>query len=176
MPCPQGHPGREIISKAMSYREIPTGAVLAYVKDHFLGKKVTGSRSPAGNWLQFTLEHIERGQAVLSLEVRTEMTNPYRNIHGGMMSLVIDEAIGWAVISLDTDNYYTTLNLNVDFLYAIREGERLKARAEVVRSGKKIIHVECRVYDMQELLLAKATSNLVVTGMRPADGNDKVAN
>jgi acyl-coenzyme A thioesterase 13 len=168
-------PGHENL-KTMSYKKIPTGAVLNYLKEHFEGKKVTDSRSPAGNWLQFTLEHIEKGKAELSLDVRPEMTNPYRNIHGGMMSLVIDEAIGWAVVSLDTDNHYTTLNLNVDFLYAIREGERLRAVAEVVRNGKKIIHVECRVYNMAEQLLAKATSNLVVTGMRPTDGNDKVAN
>jgi acyl-coenzyme A thioesterase 13 len=160
----------------MSYKEIPTGTVLPYIQTNYLGKLVTDSRSPAGNWLQFTLEQIEHGQAVLSLEVRLEMSNPYLHIHGGMMSLVIDEAIGWAVISLDTNSHYTTLNLNVDFLYAIKEGERLKATATVIRAGKKIIHVECRVHDMQERLLAKATSNLVVTGMRPADDQSKVAN
>ncbi len=146
-----------------------------YIREHFHGNTVTGSRSPAGNWLQFTLEHTERGKVVIALDVRPEMTNPYQHIHGGMMSLVIDEAIGWAVVSLNTENHYTTLNLNVDFLYAIREGERLRAIAEVIRSGKKIIHVECRVYNMEEQLLAKATSNLVVTGMRPTEGDAKIA-
>lgn len=160
----------------MSYREIPSGAVLQYIKDHFLGKQVTDSRSPAGNWLEFTLDNIEKGRAELSLVVREEMTNPYGNIHGGMMSLVIDETIGWAVVSLDTDNFYTSLNLNVDFLYAIKQGERLKSISEVVRVGKKIIHVECRVYDMKDRLLGKATSNLIVTGMRPEEGDYKVAN
>lgn len=160
----------------MSYKDIPTGAVLPYIKEHYLGKLVTGSRSAAGNWLQFTLEHIEKGKAAISLEVKHDMTNPYRNIHGGMMALVMDEVIGWAVVSLDTDNHYTSLNLNVDFLYAIKEGERLKAVSEVIREGKKIIHVECRVYDLQDRLLAKATSNLIVTGMKPVDGEYKVAN
>ena len=160
----------------MSYREIPAGAVLQYLKDHFEGKLVTDSRSPAGNWMQFTLESVEKGKATLSMKVRKEMTNPYGNIHGGMMSLVIDETIGWAVVSLDTDNYYTSLNLNVDFLYAIKEGDRLKATSEVIRTGKKIIHVECRVYDMENRILAKATSNLIVTGMRPHEGEYKVAN
>jgi acyl-coenzyme A thioesterase 13 len=159
----------------MNSTDKPAGKLPDYIRKHFHGHTVTDSRSPAGNWLQFTLEHVERGKAVITLNVRPEMTNPYRHIHGGMMSLVIDEAIGWAVVSLDTDNHYTTLNLNVDFLYAIREGERLRAVAEVVRSGKKIIHVECRVYNMEELLLAKATSNLVVTGMRPAEGDAKIA-
>ncbi len=159
----------------MSYRDIPAGAILQYLKEHFEGKLVADSRSPAGNWMGFTLEHIEKGKATISMQVRREMTNPYGNIHGGMMSLVIDETIGWAVVSLDTDNYYTSLNLNVDFLYAIKEGERLKATSEVIRAGKKIIHVECKVYDMQERILAKATSNLIVTGMRPKEGADKVA-
>lgn len=160
----------------MSYREIPTGAVLAYIKEHFEGKLVTDSRSPAGNWMEFTLDSIERGSATISLAVKKEMTNPYGNIHGGMMSLVMDEVIGWAVVSLDTNNNYTSLNLNVDFLYAIKEGERLKAVSKVIREGKKIIHVECSVYNMQDQLLGKASSNLIVTSMKPAEGDAKVAN
>ncbi|RYE24924.1 MAG: PaaI family thioesterase [Sphingobacteriales bacterium] len=160
----------------MSYREIPAGSVLQYIKEHFEGRPVTDSRSPAGNWLGFTLDSVEKGKATISLEVRHEMTNPYYHIHGGMMSLLIDEVIGWAVISLDSENFYTSLNLNVDFLFAIKQGERLKATAQVVRAGKKIIHVECHVYDMKERLLAKAASNLIATGMRPAEGEMKVAN
>jgi uncharacterized protein (TIGR00369 family) len=160
----------------MSYKDIPTGAVLPFIKEKYLGKAVADSRSAAGNWLQFTLEAIERGKATISLEVKHDMTNPYLNIHGGMMALVMDEVIGWAVVSLDTDNHYTSLNLNVDFLYAIKEGDRLKATSEVIREGKKIIHVECRVYDMQNTLLGKATSNLIVTSMKPQGGEFKVAN
>lgn len=160
----------------MSNKDIPQGAILQYIKDNYLGKLVTGSRSPAGNWMAFTLEVIDKGTATISLEVKHDMTNPYGNIHGGMMALVMDEVIGWAVVSLDTNNHYTSLNLNVDFLYAIKEGDRLLATAEVIRAGKKIIHVECRVYDMEKRLLGKATSNLIVTGMKPVDGDYKVAN
>lgn len=160
----------------MSYEQIPTGALLQYIKDHYEGKLVQDSRSAAGNWMHFTLEHIEKGTATISLEVKPEMTNPYGNIHGGMMALVMDEVIGWGVVSLDTDNHYTSLNLNVDFLYAIKQGDRLKATSKVVRAGKKIIHVECHVYDMQDNLLGKASSNLIVTGMRPTGSDYKVAN
>ncbi len=149
----------------MGYKDIPSGNVLKFIKETYLGKVVTDSRSDAGNWLQFTLEHIEKGEAVLSTTVRKEMTNPYGHIHGGMMSLVIDEAIGWAVVSLDTEQHYTSLTLNVDFLYAIKEGARLRAESKVLRVGKKIINVECHVYDMEGKILARANSNLIVTGM-----------
>ena len=149
----------------MGYKGIPQGTVLEFLKDNYLGREVKDSRSEAGNWLGFTLEHIEKGKATLNLEVRKEMANPYGNIHGGMMSLVIDEAIGWAVVSLDTENHYTSLTLNMDFLYAIKIGERLRAKSEVLRVGKKIINVECHVYDMADNILARANSNLIVTHM-----------
>src|SRR6478735_6335825 len=126
----------------------------------YKNRMITDSRSPAGNWLGVTLEHAERGAVSLSLLVKKDMTNPYGNIHGGMMSALIDETIGWAVVSLDAEHHYTSLNLNVDFLYAIHEGERMTASAHVVRQGKKIIHAECKVHDAQGVLLAKATSNL----------------
>lgn len=149
----------------MGYKAIPHGKVLDFIKENYLGKEVTDSRSPAGNWLQFTLEHIEKGSATLSMKVRDEMVNPYGHIHGGMMSLVIDESIGWGVVSLDTELHYTSLTLNVDFLFAIKAGDRLRAVSQVLRVGKKIINVECHVYDMEGKILARANSNLIVTGM-----------
>ena len=149
----------------MGYKDIPPGSVLNWIKETFEGRLVTDSRSPAGNWLGFVLEHIGKGEATLSLEIKNDMTNPYGNIHGGMMSLVIDEAIGWAVVSLDAGQNYTSLTLNVDFLYAVKKGERMRAESKVLRLGKKIINVECHVYDMQGRILARANSNLIATHM-----------
>jgi uncharacterized protein (TIGR00369 family) len=128
-------------------------------------KVITDSRSPAGNWLGVTLVHAERGIVTLSVIIKKDMTNPFGNIHGGMMSTFIDETIGWAVVSLEAEHHYTSLNLNVDFLYAAKEGEKMIATAEVIRQGKKIVHVECRVRNATGTLLAKATSNLINTSM-----------
>jgi acyl-coenzyme A thioesterase 13 len=149
----------------MGYKDIPQGSVLQWIKETYEGKEVKDSRSHAGNWLGITLEKIDKGHAIIATNVRKEMTNPYGNIHGGMMSLVIDEAIGWAVVSLDVEQHYTSLTLSVDFLYAIKEGERMRAEAQVLRVGKKIISVECHVYDMNDNVLARANSNLIVTHM-----------
>lgn len=132
-----------------------------------IGQELNNTPSPAGSWLNVRMEHIEKNKAVVSMLVRPEMCNPYGNIHGGMMSLVIDEVIGFAVLSMEAETHYTSINLNVDFLYAIKSGERLKATAEVIRMGKKIMHVEVRVHHFDNnTLLAKATSNLSATSMQ----------
>lgn len=141
-------------------------SVLAQIQERYVGKKVTDGKSHAGNWLEFTLENAVKGAVTISLVVKREMTNPYGHIHGGMMSLVIDETIGWAVVSLDAPVHYTSLNLNIDFLYGIKEGETLLSTAKIIREGKKIVHAECLVHDTSGRLLAKASSNLVVTGMK----------
>lgn len=131
-----------------------------------IGKVINDTFSPAGSWLSFTLQSVSKGKGIASLEVRPEMCNPYGNIHGGMMALVIDEIIGFAVISLNAENHYTSVNLNIDYLYAIKGGDRLRAECEIVRHGKKIINADVRVYHNESnTLLAKASSNLVVTNM-----------
>lgn len=137
------------------------------------GSIITESRSPAGNWLQPRLDHIEKGRAEITVLVRKEMCNPFGNIHGGMMSLVIDEAIGWAIVSLEAAYHYTSVTLNLDFLYAAAEGEMIKAVARVIRQGKKIINAEVQVYNALGTLLSKASSNLVVTGMQIVPSTDK---
>lgn len=152
----------------VEHNDVPRGKVLAYIKEHFLGKVVKGSRSPAGDWLGFHLDAIEKGKAVVRVVVKKDMTNPYGNIHGGMMALVMDEVIGWSVISLDSEQYYTSLNLNIDFLYAVKLGHEMTATATVIREGKKIVHVDCVIHDSDGRIAAKGSSNLVVTGMRPA--------
>lgn len=130
-----------------------------------VGTEIESSRSPAGNWLKPRLESVERGKVAMSVVVRKEMCNPFGNIHGGMMSLVIDEAIGWAIVSLEATGHYTSVSLNLDFLFAAAEGERITAVAEIIRQGKKIINAEVHVYNDKDILLSKATSNLVATGM-----------
>ena len=66
---------------------------------------------------------------------------------------------------LEATAHYTSVSLNLDFLYAAAEGERITAVAEIVRQGKKIINAEVHVFNEKGILLSKATSNLVVTGM-----------
>lgn len=135
---------------------------------NLVGKVFTDSRSPAGNWLHPRIEHFEKGNAAISVVVRPEMCNPYQHIHGGMMSLVIDEAIGWAVVSLSSEIHYTSISLNIDFLYAAAEGERITAKAKIVRHGKKIINAAVEVFNEKDEIICRANSNLAATNMKIA--------
>lgn len=130
------------------------------------GTYVLDSPSAAGNWLNPKLIKVEPSFAVMEVEVKHDMCNPYGHIHGGMMALIMDESIGWAILAADLPIQYTSVSLNIDFLYAAPKGAIIRAEAKIIRAGKKILNAEVHVYNNENILLAHATSNLVSTGMQ----------
>ena len=142
----------------------PQGGVLARIQEHFEGRLVTEARSAAGNWLGFTLVKAERGRVEFSVPVRREMTNPFGGLHGGMMGVIVDECMGWAVVTLDLPVRYTTTGLHLDFLHSAMEGETVRAVAEIIRQGKRTIYAECSVYGESGKLIARSNSTLIALG------------
>ena len=123
------------------------------------------SPSPYMQWLGGTLEHAEAGKVEVSFSIREEMCNPARILHGGVISGMLDEVAGIAVFSLGRDHFFTSINLQVDFLRPAQMGERVSVLAEVIRAGQRIIHVETQMR-IEDKLLAKADTNLITTDQK----------
>jgi len=132
-----------------------------------IGKIMTISHSPVANWLAGELLKAKEGYIKVRFTVRQEMTNPQGVIHGGMVSTMLDDLMGAAVYTLNREEGYTSINLNVDFLYAAHAGDVITGEGIVVRAGKKVIHTEGRLFATDGRLMSKASSNLVVVS-RPA--------
>jgi uncharacterized protein (TIGR00369 family) len=124
---------------------------------------MTNSPSPAGRWLNGVLKEVKAGELTADFSVREEMTNPMGILHGGLMAAIIDEIIGTAVFSLGQENFYSSVNLIIDFLASAKKGETITARSKVVRQGKNIVNVACEVVNAEGKLLARASSNLIAT-------------
>lgn len=139
--------------------------ILDYLKQQ-TNKPITKSMSPSALWLKGFLVSVEEGFAEISYVVRKEMTNPLGTIQGGLMAALIDDTMGMAFFTLSQENLYTTTNLNVNYLYGAKEGEKVIARAQVVRIGKKIANIECKVMNEEGDVICTATSNLVVTSIK----------
>jgi uncharacterized protein (TIGR00369 family) len=108
----------------------------------------------------------EEGELAVRFTVREEMTNPMGVLHGGMVGAIIDDVIGVTVFSLHHAFFYTTVNLNIDFLSSARAGSTVTAQSRIVRQGRNIIHAECQLLSEEGKLLAKGASNLLVTQVR----------
>jgi uncharacterized protein (TIGR00369 family) len=113
---------------------------------------------PISRLLGFVLKAIEPGRAVFEMEADERHHNPTATLHGGVYCDLADAAMGYAyAATLAVGETFTTIDLKINFLRAIRQG-RLTAEARVVKAGSALGFVECDVTDQGGKLVARAAS------------------
>jgi uncharacterized protein (TIGR00369 family) len=116
---------------------------------------------PFARLLGIELEGIASGTATLAVNVRKELTQNQGVVHGGAIASLIDTATAFAIISLlPPREKVTTVDLAISSLRPVT-GERLKAVAKVVRSGRGLFVVSAEVFDTQGKLTTTALSTYI---------------
>ena len=106
--------------------------------------------------LGLEIVRLERGAAVLSLEVRAELTRMEGIVHGGAIASLLDSASAFAVLSLLRPEEQTvTVDLTLHFLRPV-SGGRVEARAKVLRAGRRVVTASIEATDAAGRLVATA--------------------
>jgi acyl-coenzyme A thioesterase 13 len=135
--------------------------ILSLLQAH-IGKEFPQNPSRFGAWLRGVLTHVEAGSITAEFVVRSEMINAIGTLHGGIVAGILDDLMGITVVSLGSKNFYTTVNLNVDYFYPAKEGDVVTAKAFMIKKGNHIHHVQAELWNLSnQKMLAKATSNLL---------------
>ena len=102
----------------------------------------SASRAPSWHMIGATAEEAGEGYARMSLVLEEKHTNPNGVVHGGVLSTLMDEAAGWAVIDACAawTRWWTaphaTVDMNVSFLTGARPGDEThRRRARVCGSA-----------------------------------------
>ncbi|WP_461093420.1 PaaI family thioesterase [Spirosoma gilvum] len=131
-----------------------------------IGQPMVHSPSPFGRWLNGIIREVDYGRMVADFEIRENMTNPAKVLHGGAASAILDDLVGVMVYALGRDHAYTSVNLTVDFLHAAKLGDVVTGTVEVIRAGKNIIHCEGRIVATDGKIIAKCSTNLIQTSVK----------
>ncbi|MFI0484545.1 PaaI family thioesterase [Actinomadura sp. 9N215] len=117
-----------------------------------------------GALLGMTAEALEPGRVVFALTPRSDFSNPLGTVHGGIMSTLLDSAMGCAVhTSLPDGAGYTTLELSVNFVRPVPlEGGRLVCEGTTVHVGRKLATAEGRIRNENGKLVAHGTTTCMV--------------
>ena len=108
--------------------------------------------------LGIELVEIERGRAVMSLEMHEKLRQPHGLLHGGATASIIDTAMAFAVITCLTDEEKaSTVDLTVQYLRPHTDG-KITCTAEILRAGKRLLFVSAEVINEQGKLVATALS------------------
>lgn len=111
--------------------------------------------------------HMQRGDICI---VGVRMAEKHRNkgdiVHGAMLMALVDTAMTRACGNVrQPDQFFVTSTLNSEFLSSARPGDWVEAEVEMLRAGRKVIFLDCRVRrdgpDGQLLLHASGTFQVV---------------
>ena len=102
------------------------------------------------------LVDLSYGEAVIKLEMRDELRQPYGLLHGGATATLIDTTTAFAVITTQTPGEQsTTVDLTIHYLRPHTDGE-IVCTARTVRAGRRITTVSAEVVNGEGKLIATA--------------------
>jgi uncharacterized protein (TIGR00369 family) len=102
---------------------------------------------------------------VIELAAGPRHHNQMGTVHGGVLSVLAEAAMGVSVASsLNSDEGLTTIQIQVSYLRPLREGT-VRAVAKTLHRGKTIAFATCEVLDTQNQLLSTATSSWSIRSM-----------
>jgi len=105
---------------------------------------------------------VEEGRVVMTLVVGKKFHNPMGTLHGGVMTDLADACMGVATMStLADDESFTTLELKMNFLRPVVEGE-LRAEAKVVHRGRTMAMTEVVLRNQAGKDVARGTATQMV--------------
>ncbi|MFD3456633.1 PaaI family thioesterase [Streptomyces sp. NPDC058691] len=124
---------------------------------------------PIASTLGFTLEQVEFGRAVFTMEPGEEHYNPIGSVHGGVYATLLDSAAGCAVQSvLPAGMGYTSLDLSLKFLRPMNvDTGKVRAVGGVLNQGRRTALAQAELFDAQDRLLAHATSSCMLFPLQP---------
>jgi len=99
------------------------------------------------------------------LNVDQRMHNPMGVVHGGIISLLADAAMGIAFGRVLSEKYgFATIEMKTNYIRPVKES-RLHASAKLIQRGLRIGFLECRIVDHRGKLVATASCTCTVTSL-----------
>ncbi len=119
---------------------------------------------PLQGYLGMELSGTEIGSGTASLTIGEQHANPNGVVHGAVLFALVDTAMGKATMStVDDGQYCASVELSLRFIRPASAGE-LIATATVVKRGKSIVHLDARVHDGDDRLVATSAGTFAILG------------
>jgi uncharacterized protein (TIGR00369 family) len=123
--------------------------------------------TPFNDFLGARVLSREGGRSEVALDLAAHHLNRRGVAHGGVVSSVLDTALGAAVISvMKPEEWCATLQLSVTFVEGPRAGT-ITARGRVVRRGSRVAFAEGELVDAAGKTLATAQGVWYVWPAKP---------
>jgi uncharacterized protein (TIGR00369 family) len=107
-------------------------------RERYLQQLSAAAEKTFWGYLGCRIVSAEPGKVVISLDVQPHHLNLLGIVHGGVLSSLLDNAMGLAIMLTRPYEKTVTTNLNVHFLSSLRGGT-LTVTADIVHSSRKML-------------------------------------
>jgi acyl-CoA thioesterase len=108
-----------------------------------------------GDHIGLTFTRWEKGYSQCVLDVRNELLNPHRTLHGGATYTMADSGMGAALYAaIDDDELCATIEIKIVYFEPVKTG-RLTCDTRLVHRGTRIATLESQI-SQDGRLIAKA--------------------
>ncbi|GAW31085.1 PaaI family thioesterase [Carboxydocella sp. JDF658] len=116
------------------------------------------------------LAKVAPGEVEIQLPFRNDLTQQHGFLHAGIITTIVDNACGYAALSLMPDNATVlTIEFKVNFLSPAK-GELFLAKGKVVKPGHTITVCAGEVFSLEgekQKLIATMTATMIMLQGRP---------
>ena len=99
-------------------------------------------------------QRIDASGCAMGLYVGKKHGNLINNVHGGMLAMLADSALGFAIQTAGPHvRSMVTTSLSVDYMGNAAVGEWIEARGEVHRVGKRMAFASCQIWRGSERIV-----------------------
>ena len=104
------------------------------------------------------------GRTVWRARVDERFLNPAGVVQGGFLAAMLDSAMGASAVTVAGDRKVIVANteMKISFLRPVKAGDVLTCVATVLKPGKVISFLEAKIFDVEERLVATASSTYLV--------------
>ena len=120
---------------------------------------------PLQRFLGMELTGDEPGVGHAHVDVGPDHLNPNGVVHGAVLFALVDTAMGKSTMSViaEPGRYCASIEVSLRFIRPAVAG-RLTAEATVVKRGRNIVHLDGRVVDADDRLIATAAGTFAILG------------
>ena len=91
-------------------------------------------------------ETRRNGNVVAGMRVAHKHRNKGSIMHGGMLTMLLDNTMTHACVQVRTDDsYVVTTSISTDFLAAAKEGDWIDCEVEILRKGRRVIFLSALI-------------------------------
>lgn len=124
---------------------------------------------PIAVLMNMDIESVEEGRVTFGGTPDASHYNPIGVVHGGFAATLLDTVAGCAVHStLPAGKAYTSIEIKVSFLRPAHAGTRVVATGTVTKPGSRVAFADATLATEDGVLLATASSSLLVFDPREA--------